>query len=70
MNKKQRQRNRQTAKQLKRDVAPPCPNCGERGPHWVSMPYTLLDLLNGAEERGFWTCPMYYGPDGRRLPGV
>lgn len=36
-----------------------CPNCGELGPHWVAPVGFLSD--------GFWTCPLLYGPDGRRL---
>lgn len=36
-----------------------CPNCGELGQHWVA-PVGFLS-------NGFWTCPMLYGDDGRRL---
>ena len=36
-----------------------CPNCGTRGLHWIST--------SGLWSFGFWTCPMLYGPGGRRL---
>ncbi len=68
MNKKRRMKNRKTAQQLARDTAPPCANCGGKGPHWVGVPMTLGDLLAGTEPDGFWLCDKYYGEDGRRLP--
>ncbi len=68
MNKKRRMKNRETARQLARDTAPPCPECGQKGPHWVGVPMTLADLLSGTEPEGFWLCDKFYGPDGKRLP--
>jgi hypothetical protein len=38
---------------------PPCPECGEPGPHFVPPCFG---------QRGFYVCPRLYGPDGRRLP--
>ena len=68
MNKKRRMKNRATAQWLSRETAPPCPNCGQKGPHWVGVPMTLGDLLSGTEPDGFWVCDKYYGEDGTRLP--
>lgn len=68
MNKKRRMKNRETARQLARDTAPPCPECGQKGPHWVGVPMTLADLMSGTEPEGFWLCDKFYGPDGKRLP--
>ena len=68
MNKKRRMKNRETARQLSRDTAPPCPECGQKGPHWVGVPMTLADLMSGTEPEGFWLCDKFYGPDGKRLP--
>ncbi len=65
MNRKQREKNRATAKAYR--VLPKCPNCGMREPHWVSIPTTLEYLVLGPDPEGFWTCPKLYGPDGRRL---
>lgn len=68
MNKKRRMKNRETARQLARANAPPCPNCGQKGPHWVGVPMTLADLMSGTEPEGFWLCDKFYGLDGKRLP--
>lgn len=68
MNKKRRMKNRATAQWLARETAPSCPNCGQKGPHWVGVPMALGDLLAGTEPDGFWLCEMYYGDDGKRLP--
>ena len=68
MNKKRRMKNRDTARKLARDTAPPCPECGENGGHWVGVPMTLTDLMRGTEPEGFWLCDKFYGPDGKRLP--
>ena len=38
----------------------PCPECGGNGPHWV-----VAEHYAGG---GFWTCPHFYGADGRRKP--
>lgn len=67
MNRKKRMKNRATARQLHRDIAPPCPNCGDKGRHWVDIPMTLADLFAGTEQDGFWICDKYYGADGHRL---
>jgi hypothetical protein len=61
-------KNRDTARQLARANAPPCPECGQKGPHWIGVPMTLGDLLSGTEPEGFWLCDKFYGPDGKRLP--
>lgn len=75
-NKKQRLKNRQTAKTLK-SIARfkelenhTCENCGQPGGHWVSTRgLSLAGMLSGIDDQeGFWTCPKYYGEDGRRLP--
>lgn len=67
MNRKQRMRNRTTAAQLKHAVTI-CPECGERGSHWVQWPMSLEDLFGSFRSpSGFWTCAKFYGPDGRRL---
>lgn len=76
MNRKQRDKNRSNAKQLARSVRQKalmqhtCGNCGEKGGHWISTRSLSLEaMLTGHDDReGFWTCPMLYGPDGRRLP--
>ena len=68
MNKKQRMKNLATAQWLAREAAPPCPNCGQKGPHWIGVPMTLGDLLSGTTPDGFWLCDKYYGEDGKRLP--
>lgn len=68
MNKRRRMRNRETARQLAKDAAPPCPECGRKGRHWVGMPMTLEGLMSGVEPAGFWVCDKFYGPDGMRLP--
>ena len=65
MNKKQRIKNRTTAKWLRHQQK--CPECGDRGLHWVGFPMSILDILSGRENVGFWTCAKFYGPDGRRI---
>lgn len=68
MNKNRRNKNRLTAASLKAACAPPCPNCGEKGKHWLGVPMTLLDLVENTEPQGFWICPKYYHPEtGRRI---
>jgi len=66
MNLKQRNKNRETAKLLSY-LAHTCPECGERGKHWVQAPFSIADWSLGGIPRGFWTCAKFYGPDGRRL---
>jgi hypothetical protein len=59
--------NRDTAKKLEWD-SNICPECGQRGLHWVEVPITLDDAINWDKHHtGFWTCDKFYGPDGRRL---
>lgn len=66
MNKKKRNRNRELARQLEWN-SHVCPECGQRGKHWVSIPMTLEDWMHGGKPEGFWTCDKFYGEDGRRL---
>ncbi len=76
MSKKQRLKNRETAKklnQLARKIELSkhiCENCGQPGGHWIVVkPSSLFAMINGIDDQeGFWTCPKYYGEDGRRLP--
>lgn len=65
MNRKQRMQNRETAEWLRHQQR--CPNCGERGLHYVQATASLLAVLSETPPEGFWTCPMLYGEDGRRL---
>lgn len=65
MNRKQRMQNRGTAIWLKHQQF--CPECGERGLHYASMPATLEQILMTGAPSGFWTCNKFYGADGRRL---
>lgn len=80
MNKKQRARNRQTAKELRSGIRykTPCPECGLpcEGGHWVGTRQCTLEDITTAEKTGkelnpddfgFWTCAKFYGPDGKRL---
>jgi hypothetical protein len=78
-NSKQRRKNRETAKGLKRKVRSielskhVCENCGEMGGHWVSTRgLSLMAMITGQDDQeGFWTCSKYYDPETkRRLPGV
>lgn len=64
MNHEQRNSNRRNA-WLLFENSRVCPECGERGFHFVSWEENVL--LNGTGERGFWTCPELYGEDGRRI---
>ena len=75
MNRAQRDQNRINAARLAdaahaRELAQhTCENCGEKGGHWISTRGTsLAGLIAGVDDQeGFWTCPMLYGADGRRL---
>jgi len=73
VNKKQRDLNRETSQDLGRHSRyvesrkHTCENCGERGRHWVQAPMTLEQILDHYGVSGFWTCPKYYSPDGRRI---
>lgn len=47
---------------------PICPECGERGAHWVVLTPELVPLWQDISENGgFWTCDKFYGADGRRI---
>ncbi len=62
MNRKQREQNKGNAYYLA-DNAVICPECGERGKHYIVDPAPWF----GGDCGGFWTCKKFYGPDGRRL---
>jgi len=66
---KQRMKNRATARELRTKAAPACQRCGVRGQgyHWVGLGLSLFAWFNGEQEPGFWTCPDLYGEDGRRI---
>ena len=66
MNKKQRNQNRANARAIEAN-AHVCSECGERGLHWIGLPATLQNVMDDTEPDGFWTCPKFYGPDGRRI---
>jgi len=61
MNKEQRNKNRETARIHEFNIAV-CPECGEKGMHWISTKDTFFHI-----QPGFWTCKKFYGPDGKRL---
>lgn len=65
MNKNKRNRNRELARQLEWN-SHVCPECGQRGKHWVQTPYSLEEMLMGAQPAGFWTCDKFYDENGRR----
>ena len=62
MNKKQRNKNRANARMLAENSVI-CPECGERGKHWVVDPAPWF----GGDFGGFWICEKFYGADGNRL---
>lgn len=64
MNRKQRNKNRRTHKELAARIHV-CANCGGRGLHWVSLSDFSLETID--DQDGFWTCPKYYDPSGRRI---
>lgn len=66
MSRKKRDRNRALAAMLEYN-SHVCPECGERGRHWVQVPYTLEEMLMGAQPAGFWTCRKFYDENGRRI---
>ena len=43
-----------------------CPECGEKGLHYVSVPMSLQNIMDGMPSQGFWTCEFYY-ENGRRI---
>lgn len=64
MNRKQRQKNRETARWLKHQQK--CTRCGKAGLHYVSIPMSLEDIMFGVPSQGFWTCDDLYDENGRR----
>ncbi len=44
----------------KKDYKNICPNCGEKGPHWVNTGNYFIG------NSGFWTCSKMYDENGRR----
>ncbi|MGF6837000.1 hypothetical protein QF001_000867 [Paraburkholderia youngii] len=62
MNAKQREKNRRTAVWLSDQQR--CPECGERGRHYLVVPRSLPEILGGVPS-GFWLCDKFYGEDGR-----
>jgi hypothetical protein len=69
MNLKQRLKNRRTARWLESE-ATVCPECGERGKHYISMPISIEAVMMGVPHPGFWTCAKFYGPNGTRIEGM
>lgn len=71
MNKRQRLKNRETSKQLayanRQRIASvtTCPECGEKGFHWVQFPQSVESLIYNEPPDGFWTCAKFY-ENGRR----
>lgn len=66
MNSKQRNKNRLMAARLHYG-SHTCSECGQKGLHWVGIPYTLQDVIDKKEPEGFWTCDKFYGANGQRL---
>lgn len=66
MSRAKRNRNRELAKQLEWN-SHVCPECGERGKHWVGAPMSIQDWMLGSEQQGFWTCDKFYDETGRRM---
>jgi len=62
MNRKQREQNKENARWLEYNASI-CPECGERGKHFVVDPTPLF----GGDYGGFWICGKFYGSDGRRI---
>lgn len=58
---------KQRRKALRKSIAdaPICPECGEKGRHWISPDESAL--LYVKRKSGFWICKKFYGSDGRRL---
>lgn len=64
-NRRQRDRNRETAAWLRHQQR--CTRCKQPGLHYVRIPQSLVGLMAGVPAEGFWTCPDLYGADGRRI---
>lgn len=54
MNRRQRDKNRRTARWLEWQKL--CPRCGQRGRHYYGPVLSLEQILNGVESVGIWTC--------------
>jgi hypothetical protein len=52
-----RQQRKKAHTQLKEDRKTVCPECGERGRHWVEGSW---------RDYGFWTCAKFYDPVTKR----
>lgn len=66
---RKRERNRRLAFMLEENACV-CPNCGQRGRHFVAVDPIMLAVMQlpDTEPDGFWVCPKYYDPDtGRRI---
>lgn len=61
-----REKNRSSARLLEH-MRHTCPECGEKGKHWIESPAWSGYGLHCDAAPGFWTCAKFYGPDGRRL---
>lgn len=66
MNRKQREQNKKNARHLS-DNAVVCAECGERGKNWIGYPHSLVDIMAGLPQQGFWTCAKFYDATGRRI---
>lgn len=63
MNKYQRNKNRENyaklvySARIAESMRHTCLECGEKGYHWVYVgDYSLEDIMEGREPRGYWTC--------------
>lgn len=54
MNRKQREKNKQTAKWLRNQQ--PCPRCSNKGRHLFTWPISLQDIMDGKTPRVEWSC--------------
>jgi hypothetical protein len=70
-NARQRNKNKQTAANLARQLNSIrlakhiCENCGKPGGHWISTrPTSLQGIIDGVDDQeGFWTCAKVDVPD-------
>jgi ribosomal protein L32 len=66
MNSKQRRQIKRA--KLKEYLSHTCPECGERGKHWISKIGTSFYTGNYVDH-GFWTCAKFYDPVTKRRIG-
>lgn len=59
MNKNQRDSNRRTAADLFYNKLPVCPECGEKGKHYIEAKTNIFGSLLMS---GFWVCDKFYDP--------